>query len=66
MVTAEDPISGEKTHTNQAHLVFVALNDQGRPTAVPPLLLEDQESKELFAAGKKRQERRINEKKGGL
>ena len=36
-VTAENVRSGEKRHTNTAYLTMVALDDQGRPTEVPPL-----------------------------
>src|SRR5215204_3236383 len=36
-VLAENPITGERTHTNTAYLVYVALDDFGRPTTVPPL-----------------------------
>ncbi len=66
LVTAEDPITGAKAHTNRAHLVFVALDDQGRPTPVSPLLLEDDESKKLFEAGKRRQAHRLKEQKSAI
>ncbi len=36
-VEAERPRTGEQRHTNTAYLTFVALDDEGRPTAVPPL-----------------------------
>ena len=36
-VLAENPITGERTHTNTAYLVYVALDDEGRSTPVPPL-----------------------------
>jgi uncharacterized protein (TIGR00369 family) len=42
-VHAENPITGEQTHTNTAYLVYVALDDAGRPTPVPPLLAETEE-----------------------
>ena len=35
-VLAENPITGEQTHTNTAYLVYVALDDSGRPTPKPP------------------------------
>jgi acyl-CoA hydrolase len=34
-VEAEDLNTGEITHTNSAYLVFVALDEHGRPTKVP-------------------------------
>jgi acyl-CoA hydrolase len=36
-VTAENVRTGEKRHTNSAYLTMVALDDEGRPVAVPPL-----------------------------
>ncbi len=58
-VTAEEPISGTTTHTNSAHLVFVALDEHGRPSPVPDLILSTDEEKRLFADGKRRQEERL-------
>ncbi|MGZ9223167.1 MAG: acyl-CoA thioesterase, partial [Anaerolineales bacterium] len=31
-VVAENPLTGERTHTNTAYLVYVALDDEERPT----------------------------------
>lgn len=36
-VEAEDLKTGALTHTNSAYLVFVAIDENGRPTQVPPL-----------------------------
>jgi acyl-CoA hydrolase len=36
-VEAENVRSGEVTHTSTAYLTLVALDDEGRPTAVPPV-----------------------------
>src|SRR5919198_5676464 len=36
-VSSENPRTGEVRHTNSAYLTMVALDDHGRPTAVPPL-----------------------------
>src|SRR5574341_336310 len=58
-VLAENPITGEQTHTNTAYLVYVALDDEGRPTTVPPLLSETEEEKRKAAAARERQERRL-------
>lgn len=61
-VLAENPITGEQTHTNTAYLVYVALDDEGRPTAVPPLLLETDEEKRKAEQARERQERRLKQK----
>ena len=39
-VEAERPWTGEVRHTASAYLTFVALDEKGRPAAVPPLMLE--------------------------
>jgi acyl-CoA hydrolase len=38
-VEVEDVITGERRHTSSAYLVFVALDDDGRPRPVPPLVV---------------------------
>lgn len=61
-VLAENPITGEQTHTNTAYLVYVALDDEGKPTAVPPLLAETEEEKERMEQAQERQQRRLKQK----
>ena len=61
-VHAENPITGEQTHTNTAYLVYVALDDSGRPTPVPPLLAETEEEKQKLAQAQERQQRRLERK----
>jgi uncharacterized protein (TIGR00369 family) len=39
-VEATDPISGRMRHANSAYMVFVAIDDDGRPRPVPPLVVE--------------------------
>ncbi len=58
-VHAENPISGEVTHTNSAFLVFVALDDLGRPYPVPELALTNDEEKRRFQEGYERQQHRL-------
>jgi uncharacterized protein (TIGR00369 family) len=59
VVTSEDVISGEITHTNTAYFVYVALDDQGRSTPVPPLFPETDEEQERFERAAERQARRL-------
>jgi uncharacterized protein (TIGR00369 family) len=61
-VVAENPISGESAHTNTAYLVYVALDDDGNPTPVPPLVAETEQDRERMEAAKARQARRISQK----
>ena len=39
-VVAERPRTGEVRHTNTAYFTMVALDDEGKPTPVPPLVCE--------------------------
>jgi acyl-CoA hydrolase len=58
-VVAENPITGECTHTNMAYLVYVALDDQGQPVEVPPLIPENEEQRRRMEEGKARQAHRL-------
>lgn len=58
-VVAEDPITGARTHTNTAYLVYVALDESGRPSEVPPLLAETPEEERRMQAGQERQRHRL-------
>lgn len=57
-VTAEDPLTGSKIHTNLAYLVYVAIDRQGRPHPVPPLLVETPEEQLRFQQAQERQAER--------
>lgn len=47
-VYAENPRSGEYAHCTTAHFNFVALDEEGRPAPVPPLLVETEEEKRHY------------------
>jgi acyl-CoA hydrolase len=55
-VEAERPETGERRHTNTAYLTMVALDEDGRPCAVPPLLTQapDEERREREAQTRRR------------
>jgi acyl-CoA hydrolase len=57
-VEAENLFTGEVIHTNSAYLVFVALDDQGRPTEVPELVPGTDEERRRYDAAKGRRARR--------
>lgn len=61
-VLAENPVTGERTHTNTAYLVYVALDNDGTPTPVPLLKAETQEEKRKMTDALERQERRLQKK----
>jgi acyl-CoA hydrolase len=48
-VYAERVSSGEKRHTHTAHVVFVALDEAGKPRRVPRLIPETAEERERYA-----------------
>ncbi|MCL5611820.1 MAG: acyl-CoA thioesterase [Chloroflexi bacterium] len=62
-VQAENPLTGERTHTNTAYLVYVALDESGHPVPVPPLITETEDEKRKMEAAKERQSRRLGDKK---
>jgi acyl-CoA hydrolase len=59
---APPAFSSPKIPTNTAWLVYVALNDEGTPTPVPPLLAETEEEKRKMTEALERQERRLKKK----
>ena len=58
-VEAENLLTGQKTHTNSAFLVFVALDHDGRPAEVPGLILETPEEQSRWERGQQRQAERL-------
>jgi acyl-CoA hydrolase len=48
-VYAEKVSTGEKRHTHVAHVVFVALDEQGKPKRVPRLVPGTKEERERYA-----------------
>ncbi len=59
-VQAENVLSGALTHTNSAFCVYVALGNDGRPTPVPPLIIETDEERRRMEEGAIRQQIRLS------
>jgi uncharacterized protein (TIGR00369 family) len=59
-VQAEDPMTSMRTHTNTAYVVYVALDSEGHPAPVPPLVAETDDEKRMMQEARERQERRIH------
>ena len=58
-VTAEEVETGVRRQTNRCMLTYVAIDRlNGRPSPVPPLLLETEEDRRLHATASRRRERR--------
>jgi acyl-CoA hydrolase len=58
-VEAENPLTGQVRHTGTCYLTCVALDKNGKPTAVPPLILETAEEKRRWTDGQARRETRM-------
>ena len=56
-VYAETVSTGERRHTHTAHVVFVAIDEAGRPTRVPRLIAETAEERERFERARLHRER---------
>lgn len=59
IVRGENPLTGEVRQTTTAYLTFVALGDDGQPTAVPELVAENEEQRELIQEATRRRRRRL-------
>lgn len=55
-VEAEDLLKGERRHTNTCYLTFVAIDENGRPVAIPTLELESEEDEQRFREAHRRRE----------
>jgi acyl-CoA hydrolase len=61
-VEAERPREGGVRHTNTAYLTMVALDDEGRPTEVPPLLAESEVERRREREAQTRRRNRLAER----
>ena len=62
-IEAENFITGELRHTASAYLTFVAMDENGKPFPVPPILLESEADKRRYMEAQNRKEMRHAEKK---
>jgi acyl-CoA hydrolase len=58
-VWAEDIPAGTRVSTNRAFYTFVAVDQNGRPIEVPPVIPETDAEKELFASALRRRQLRL-------
>jgi acyl-CoA hydrolase len=61
-VEAENPRTGEVRHTTSAYLTMVALDEDGRPTEVPPLEVENEPEERRRREAELRRANRLTEK----
>ena len=58
-VEAEHLTSGTVRHTASAYLTFVALDENNRPTPIPPLIPETETEKRRYHEAKRRRAKRL-------
>jgi acyl-CoA hydrolase len=62
-VEAENLMTGEVRHAASAYLTYVAIDRQGKPTPVPPLILDTDDERRRNREAKARREMRLAERK---
>jgi acyl-CoA hydrolase len=65
-VFSENYMTSEIKRTNKAYFTFVALDENGRPRPVPPIIIETEEEKREHAAAEKRRETRLARRKSEI
>jgi uncharacterized protein (TIGR00369 family) len=61
-IEAEHLVTGERRHTNSCYVTFVAIDPEGNPVPVRPLLLETDEDRRRHAAATARRRLRLEER----
>ena len=61
-VYAEHIASGVRRHTNECWLTFVHLDDEGKPAAVPPLVLETDDDRLMHDIAVRRRDQLLGER----
>jgi len=61
-VESEDPRTGEVLHTSTAYLTMVAVGDDGKPVAVPPIVAESDDERRREREAELRRQNRLNER----
>ena len=59
---AENYKTGNVILTNKAYITYVALDESGRPTPVPPLIIETEQEKKDFLEAEQRRNERLKRK----
>ena len=58
-IVAENIITGDKRHTNSCYVTYVALDEKGEPTAVPPISPDTPDEKRRWDRAAKRRADRV-------
>ena len=62
-VLSENPLTGQKRHTNSCYLTYVALDDNRVPTDVPPILPETPDEKRRYDRAAQRRAGRVMDRR---
>lgn len=62
-IEAEDLNKSQKVHTGTAYVTLVALDERGKPTEVPKLILRNEEEERRFQEGEERMAARLKSRK---
>lgn len=65
-VEADDVVTGRHVHTSSAYLVYVALDGEGKPRPVPPVLAANDEQRQRQREAKLRRQTRLARKEAIL
>ncbi|MFQ5794225.1 MAG: acyl-CoA thioesterase [Candidatus Bipolaricaulia bacterium] len=61
-VESENPLTGERKQTSSGYFTFVALDEQGRPTPVPPVIPETDDEKRQYEEARARREEKLRQR----
>jgi acyl-CoA hydrolase len=62
-IVAENVISGEQRHTNSCYVTYVALDDTGQPTPVPPVVPKTADEKRRYDRAAQRRATRVMDRR---
>src|SRR5881296_4102811 len=62
-IIAENVLTGVRRHTNSCYVTYVALDEQGVPTAVPPIVPETADEKRRYDRAAKRRASRVMDRR---
>lgn len=62
-IEAENLVTGERRHTNSCYVTYVAVDQGGKPTPVPPIVPESEAERRRYQAAEQRRAERLRERK---
>ena len=62
-IVAENVLTGVKRHTNSCYVTYIALDDDGRPTEVPPIVPVTADEKRRYERAARRRAARVMERR---